>query len=124
MQQRARDNKIDNYFTPRATGDARPEIEELHIPDVATDVRSTYLRLHAKRHIYADDQDFHIVKDTLSELRGYVNRTRLHKMTSDPPKTPKTIRQYFKTKSQQLTSSPNHLMKRLAPRKEKLPVTL
>ena len=26
---------LDNYFTPRAAGDALPEIEELHIPDVA-----------------------------------------------------------------------------------------
>ena len=32
-----RDGKLANYFTPRAAGDARPEIEELHIPDVATD---------------------------------------------------------------------------------------
>ena len=46
-----RDNKLDNYFTPRAAGDARPEMEELHIPDVATDVKSTYLWLHAKRHL-------------------------------------------------------------------------
>ena len=57
-----RDNKVDNYFTLRAAGDALPEIEELHMPDVATDVSSTYLILHAKRHIYAEDQDFHIVK--------------------------------------------------------------
>ena len=91
-----RDNKLDNYFTPRAAGDALPEIEELHIPDVATNVRSTYFRLQAKRHIYADDHDFHIVKDALSELRGYVSKTRLHKMTIHPPKRPKTIRQYFK----------------------------
>jgi hypothetical protein len=94
-----RDNKLDNYFTPRAAGNARPEIEERHIPDVATDVSSTYLRLHAKRHIYAEDEDFRIVKDALSELRGYVNKKRLHKMTTDPPKTSKTIRQDFKERS-------------------------
>ena len=46
-----RDNKLDNYFTLRAAGDALPEMEELHMPDVATDVSSTYLILHAKRHI-------------------------------------------------------------------------
>ena len=90
-----RDKKLDNYFTPRAAGDARPEIEELHIPDVATDVRSTYFRLHAKRHIYAEDEEFRIVKDALSELRGFVNKKRLHKMTTDPPK----IRQDFKERS-------------------------
>ena len=91
-----RDNKLDNYFTPRAARDARPEIEELRIPDVATDVSSTYLRLHAKRHIYAEDEDFRIVKDALSQLRGFVNQKRLHDMTTDPPKTSKTIRQDFK----------------------------
>ena len=94
-----RDNKLDNYFTPRAAGDACPEIEELHIPDVATDVSSTYLRLHAKRHMYAEDQDFHIVKDALSELRGYVSKAHLTKLTSHPRNTPKTIRRYFKEKS-------------------------
>ena len=46
-----RDGKLANYFTPRAAGDARPEIEELRILDVATDVTSIYLRLRAKRHI-------------------------------------------------------------------------
>ena len=84
-----------NYFTRQDPGAARPEIEELHIPDVATDVRSTYFRLHAKRHMYAGDQDFHIVKDALSELRGYVSQGRLRKLTSHPRNTPKTIRRYF-----------------------------
>ena len=32
------DNKLDNYFTPGAADDARSEIEELHSPDVASDV--------------------------------------------------------------------------------------
>ena len=92
-------NKLNNYFAHKATGTAPTEIETLDIADVATDVRSTYLHLQAKRHIYAEDKDFNIVKDTLSELRGYVNFTRLRKMTSDPPKTPKTIRHYFKERS-------------------------
>ena len=87
---------LDNYFTRRVAGDACPEIEELHTPDVATDVSSTYLRLRAKSHIYAEDKEFRIVKDTLSELRGFVHETRLHKMTTDPRKTSKTIRQEFK----------------------------
>ena len=91
-----RDNKLDNYFKPRAAGDARPEIEELRIPDVATDVSSTYLCLHAKRHIYAEDEDFRIVTNALSQLRGFVNKKSLHHMTTDPPKTSKTIRQDFK----------------------------
>ena len=88
-------DKLGNSFNPRAASDALPDIEELPIPDVATDVSSTYLRLHAKRHIYAEDEDFRIVKDALSELRGSVHRKRLHKMTTDPPK----IRQLFKEKS-------------------------
>ena len=91
-----RDNKLDNYFKPRAAGDARPEIEELCIPDVATDVSSTYLCLHAKKHIYAEDEDFRIVMNALSQLRGFVNHKSLHHMTTDPPKTSKTIRQDFK----------------------------
>ena len=37
------DNKLDNYFKPRAAGDARPEIEELRISDVATDVIRCHL---------------------------------------------------------------------------------
>ena len=40
-----RDNKLDNYFTPRVAGDACPEIEELHIPDVATDVSRSHLHM-------------------------------------------------------------------------------
>ena len=59
-------------------------------------MRSTYLRLHQKRHTYAEDKNFQIVKDALSELRGYVNQKRLHQITTDPPKTHKTIRRYFK----------------------------
>ena len=94
-----RDNKLDNYFRPRAAGDALPDIEELHIPDVATDVRSTYLLLHANKHIYADDKDFQIVKDTLSQLRGYVNQKQLRKLTTDPPRKSATIRRYFKEKT-------------------------
>ena len=120
--QRLSQSKLDNYFTPQAAGDARPEIEELHIPDVATDVKSTYLRLHAKRHIYVDDEDFHIVKDALSELRGYVSKPRLRAMTKDPPKGRKTVRQYFNDKSARQLASirPNDLMKRLVRRKEML----
>ena len=89
-------NKLDNYFAHMAAGNSPSEIEAVDIPDVATDVRSTYLRLHQKRHTYAEDKNFQIVKDALSELRGYVNKQRLHKITTDPPKTPKTIRRYFK----------------------------
>ena len=38
-----RDNELYNYFTPRAAGDARPDIEEQRIPDVATDVIRCHL---------------------------------------------------------------------------------
>ena len=79
-------NQLDNYFKPRVAGDALSDVEELRIPDVATDVSSTYLRLHAKRHIYAEDEDFKTVKDALSQLRGFVDKERLHKMTTGPPK--------------------------------------
>ena len=54
---------------------------------MAIDLTSTYWRLHEKRQLYADDGDFQIVKDTLSELRGYVNKKRLHEITTDSPKT-------------------------------------
>ena len=66
---------------------------------MATDVRSTYLRLYAKRHLYAEDQDFHIIKDALSELRGYVSKAHLTKLTRHPRNTPKTIRRYFKERN-------------------------
>ena len=92
-------NKLDNYFARKATGNSPPEIEAVDIPDVATHVRTTYLRLHQKRHTYAEDKNFQIVKDALSELRGYVNEKRLRKITTDPPKTHKTIRRYFKERS-------------------------
>ena len=36
------------------------------------------------------------MRDALSELRGYVNKDRLHNSTADPPETPRTIRQSFK----------------------------
>ena len=65
---------IGNHFKRLATDEARAETKELQTPEVATDVRSTHSRLHAQRHIYAEDQDFHIVKDALSKLRGYVNK--------------------------------------------------
>ena len=70
-------NKLDNYFAHKATGTSPPEIEALDILDVATDVRSTYLHLHKKRHTYAEDKNFHIVKDALSELRGSRKRTKV-----------------------------------------------
>ena len=92
-------NKLDNYFANTVTGNLLPEIEAVDIPDIATDVRSTYLRLHQKKHTYAEDKNFHIVKNALSQLRGYVNEKQLHKITTDPPKRPKTIRQYFKEKN-------------------------
>ena len=63
---------------------------------MATDVSSTYLCLHAKKHIYAEDEDFRIVKNALSQLRGFVNKKSLHDMTTDPRNTSKTIRQDFK----------------------------
>ena len=92
MKAKVNDCKLESYFKLRAAGDGPPDVEALHIPDVATDVKSTYLRLLTKRDTYAEDKDFHIVTNALSELRGYVNERRLH----NPPKTPNTIRQRFK----------------------------
>ena len=105
-------SKLENFFKLRSTGDAIAEIAALDIPDVATDVRSTYLRLQMKRDTHAEDKDFNIVKDALSKLRGYVNQNELHKMitdpkntsktvrqlTTEPPNTSKTVRQHFKEK--------------------------
>ena len=69
------------------------------MPDVATDVSSTFLRLHAARENYAEDQDFLLVKDALSQLRGYMNREGLRRIMTDPPKAPKTVRRYFKERN-------------------------
>ena len=69
------------------------------MPDVATDGRSTCLLLRVKKHVYADDQDFHIVQAALSQLSGNVDKRQLHRMTTDPPRTAKTVRQYFKERS-------------------------
>ena len=92
-------NNLENYFTPMATGSSLPEIAPVAIPDVATDVSSTHLRLRQKRHTYAEDKNFDIVLDALHELSGYVTKERLRKLTTDPRKTCKTIRQYFKERS-------------------------
>ena len=81
------------------TGSKAPEIESTQIPDVAIDVGSTYLRLRMKRGAQREDKDFQIVKNTLSALRGYVNKRRLKDIITDPAKTPKTIRQYFKERN-------------------------
>ena len=92
-------NNLEKYFTHMPTGSSLPEIKAVEIPDVATDVSSTYLRLHQKRHTYAEDKNFHIVLNALSELCGYVSKGRLRKLTTDPRKTCKTIRQNFKERS-------------------------
>ena len=81
------------------TGSKAPEIEPTQIPDVAIDVESTYLRLRMKRDAQTEDKDFQIVKNTLSEFRGYINQRRLHHIITDPANTPKTIRQYFKARN-------------------------
>ena len=91
--------KLENYFKPIAAGKSLPEIEPLDIPDVATDVTSTFLRLHTKSNIYAEDEDFRIVKDALSVLRNQVNKARLLKMTRVPRGKPKTVRRYFKPRN-------------------------
>ena len=91
-------NKLDNYFTHMAPGSSLPEIKPVVIPDVARDVSSTYLRLRQKN-TYAEDKNFQIVLGALNELRGYVSKGRLRKLTTEPRKTCKTIRQYFKERS-------------------------
>ena len=86
---------LSNYFKPMAPGASLPVVEDRDIPDVATDVRSTYLRFHVNRNNHAENKDFHILKNILSELRGYVGQRRLLQLLKDPPKTPKTVRQHF-----------------------------
>ena len=81
------------------TGSSLPEIAAVPIPDRATDVSSTHLRLCQKRHTYAEDKNFQIVLGALYELCGYVTKQRLRKLTTDPRKTCKTIRQYFKERN-------------------------
>ena len=85
-------SNLENYFKLMPTGSKAPEIESTQIPDVAIDVRSTYLRLRMKRDAQTEDKDFQIVKNTLSVLRGYVNYQRLQHLITDPAKTPKSIR--------------------------------
>ena len=92
-------NNLEKYFTHMPTGSSLPEIKAVVIPDVATDVSSTYLRLRQKRHTYAEDKNFTIVLGALYELRGYVGKQRLRELTRDPRKTGKTIRQYFKERN-------------------------
>ena len=92
-------NNLEKYFTHMPTGSSLPEIKAVVIPDVATDVSSTYFRLHQKRHTYAEDKNFTIVLGALYELRGYVGKQRLRELTRDPRKTGKTIRQYFKERN-------------------------
>ena len=41
-------NKLDNYFAHKAIDTPLPEINAIDIPDVATDMRSTYFHLHKK----------------------------------------------------------------------------
>ena len=90
---------MDNYFTHMAPGSSLPEIKPVVIPDVARDVSSTYLRLRQKRHTYVEDKNFDIVLGALYELRGCVTKQRLRKLTTEPRKTCKTIRQNFKERS-------------------------
>ena len=65
------------------------------MPDVATDVRSTFFLLRAKKDIYADDQNFKIVQSALHDFLGNVDKRKLQNMTTDSRKTSKTIRQDF-----------------------------
>ena len=92
-------SNLENYFKLMPTGSKAPEIEPTQIPDVATDVGSTYLRLRTKRDAQTEDKEFQIVKNTLSEFRGYISQRRLHHIITDPANTPKTIRQYFKVRN-------------------------
>ena len=51
-------NKPENYFKPRATGDSPRDEQALYIPDVATDVGSTYFRFHTKLDSQEEDKEF------------------------------------------------------------------
>ena len=85
---------LHNYFAHATTGSS--ELEVVDVPGVATDVRSTYLLLHAKRHAHEEEEACQIVKHTLSVLRGNVHKERLKQLTSEPQKARKTICQCFK----------------------------
>ena len=67
-------NTLRNYFTPKDASVSGVDIEELEIPTVATDVRSTYFRLRAKRDTYAEDADFKIVTAALDALRSSIGQ--------------------------------------------------
>ena len=91
--------QLENYFKQKVASDSPPDIQALLIPDVATDVGSTYVRLRPRPGSQEEDKDRHIVKNALSELCGRVSKKRLHQMTADPPKTSKTIRRRFKERN-------------------------
>ena len=69
------------------------------MPDIATDVSSTFLRLHAARENYAEDQDFHIVKMRCLNFVATSAQKGLRIIMTDPRKAPKTVRRYFKERT-------------------------
>ncbi len=75
-----------NYFTPKDASVSGVDIEELEIPTVATDVRSTYFRLRAKRDTYAEDADFKIVTEALDALRSPIKRQTLRERVTYGPR--------------------------------------
>ena len=99
---------LKKYFTPKDGSVPGGDVEKPEISTVATDVRSTYCRLRAKRDTYAEDTDFQIVTDALDVLRSPINRQTLHERVTNgprvergsaPAKRPKTVREHFTGKN-------------------------
>jgi len=86
-----------SQFFRRATGPiASADSTAAPIPAIATDVRSTFLRLRAKQHDNAKDPDFNIVMKALGKLRNTINKKDLREIITVKRDEPKTIREQFK----------------------------
>ena len=88
-------NSLETWFRMRAPHEGRSEIEEAKMPDIATDVSSTYHRLRVKMRANADDEDLAITTKALYQLRSHVNRKSLRALTQEPKRRRKTIRRAF-----------------------------
>ena len=95
-QSKAEQKNLSQYFRRAIDPIASADSAAAPIPAIATDIGSTFLRLRAKQHSYAEDSDFDIVVKTLGLLRNRMHQRDLLKISVDKRDKPKTIRQQFK----------------------------
>ena len=95
---------LESFFRIRAPGEGAQEVQEAKIPDIATDVVSTYHRLRVKMRANADDEDLVITTKALYQLRGHVSERGLRALTQDAKGQRKTIRRAFTVVTQHHSS--------------------